>query len=787
MPADGGVSSGGVAQGDYRARVRTTTHGVVHIDADDWGSLGYAQAWACARGHLGTILDQVVKVRGERAAHWGPGRDGALVAADLGYRMLDLVGRAPGLRDAQPPELRELVTGYTAGLNRAVAEVTAGEWRLPDWCRDASWIRPIDELDLYAWLGDVALMGSGRNLVQLIGRAEAPGPDGPHPPSPIEALGAPSLASNGWAVGGDATASGHGMVLYNPHFPWGGEARFWECHLRIPGELDVYGVALLGTPGVQMGFNRHVAWTHTFSAGHRFTVYRLDLHPDDPTVYRWGDEHRAMRSAEHTVEVLDADPVTRTLWSTHHGPVLNVPLLGWGEQVGFSYRDANLDNVGVLQQFTGMGRARSLSEFRSVFHTVGALPWVNTLATDASGDVWYTDASATPRLSAAAQERFRLRLDTDPVAALMFEFRIAMLDGSDPDDDWLDHPDARAPGLEPPSALPELTRRDSVVNANDSHWLTHPDEPLEGYPVLCGLERTGRSLRTRQNLVQADDLVARGDVVLQDLVDAVYDGPSGSAALLLDEVVDRLRSAPPYEVEGHAVDPVAVADVLEAWDQRVTLDSRGAALWREFVDAFPPVETRRAGALFAEPFDATDPVATPRGLAGGSAASPSADPILQAVGHAVRVLAEAGVAPDAPLGDVQWASRGSARVPVPGGGEGEGVLNVLGPIGALPASSLEPVPAPPPRVAGRDRTGLGRGGYQVTYGTSFLAAVEVTPTGPVGIGVLAYGQSGDESSPHHVDGTRAYAGGHLRPLRFDDADIDADPELRVQELRGPRP
>ncbi|MFZ4433097.1 MAG: penicillin acylase family protein, partial [Microthrixaceae bacterium] len=81
-----GTSDGLVDDGGYEARIRFTTHGVAHIDAADWGSLGFGQGWACSRDHLGTILDQIVKVRGERAAHWGPGRDGALVAADLGYR-----------------------------------------------------------------------------------------------------------------------------------------------------------------------------------------------------------------------------------------------------------------------------------------------------------------------------------------------------------------------------------------------------------------------------------------------------------------------------------------------------------------------------------------------------------------------------------------------------------------------------------------------------------------------------------------------------------------------------
>ena len=770
-------------EGRFEAEIRLTTHGVAHVRAGDWGGLGFGQGWACARDHLPAIADQILKVRGERARFWGAGRHDGLLAGDLGYRVLGLRDRAGALRDAQPPHIRDLVAGYTAGVNRAVTDALEDpEGRLPEWCRGAAWIRPINELDLYAYLGDVALLASGRNLVQLIGRAEPPGPDGPVPPAPIEALAPPTAASNGWALGGDVTASGGGMVLANPHFPWYGEARFWECHLTIPGVYDVYGVSLLGTPGVQMGFNRHLAWTHTFSCGHRFTLYRLDLDPDDPTSYRYGDEIRAMAPETHAVEVLaDGGPrtVERTLWRTHHGPMLNLPLLGWSREVGFTYRDANLDNTSVIEQFLRMGMADGIDTFREVFHTVKGLPWVNTLAADSSGRAFYTDASATPRLTDGARARFRERIRDDFVAALLFENRIALLDGSDPDDEWQDHPEARSPGLEPPGELPELERRDVLVNANDSPWLTHPAQPLTGYPVLCGLEATPRTLRTRQNLRVASALAARGSVTVEDLLDAVYDGRSLSAELLRDELVARLLTTDPYVVEGHPVDPQRVAEVLASWDGAVTLGSRGAALWREFMAGFAPAAWKDAGPLFAVGFDPADPLGTPRGLAGPTGGDPSADPVLAAVGHAVRVLDAAGIPLDAALGDVQWADRGGRRVPVPGGGEGEGVLNVLAPSGALPPASLEPMPTPPVAVPGREVTGLGRGGYQVTYGASFLMAVEVTPEGPRGVGLLAYGQSGDPRSPHHADGTEAFAARAVRPLRFTDDDIAADPHLEV--------
>jgi acyl-homoserine-lactone acylase len=459
--------------------------------------------------------------------------------------------------------------------------------------------------------------------------------------------------------------------------------------------------------------------------------------------------------------------------------MLNLPLLGWSREVGFTYRDANLDNTSVIEQFLRMGMADGIDTFREVFHTVKGLPWVNTLAADSSGRAFYTDASATPRLTDGARARFRERIRDDFVAALLFENRIALLDGSDPDDEWQDHPEARSPGLEPPGELPELERRDVLVNANDSPWLIHPAEPLTGYPVLCGLEATPRTLRTRQNLRVASALAARGSVTVEDLLDAVYDGRSLSAELLRDELVARLRTADPYVVEGHPVDPQRVAEVLASWDGAVTLGSRGAALWREFMAGFAPAAWKDAGPLFAVGFDPADPLGTPRGLAGPTGGDPSADPVLAAVGHAVRVLDAAGIPLDAALGDIQWADRGGRRVPVPGGGEGEGVLNVLAPSGALPPASLEPMPTPPVAVPGREVTGLGRGGYQVTYGASFLMAVEVTPEGPRGVGLLAYGQSGDPRSPHHADGTEAFAARAVRPLRFTDDDIAADPHLEV--------
>ncbi|MFH7422825.1 penicillin acylase family protein, partial [Pseudomonas syringae pv. tagetis] len=76
-----------------------------------------------------------------------------------------------------------------------------------------------------------------------------------------------------------------GMLLANPHFPWGGGMRLYQMHLTIPGRLDVMGAALPGLPLINIGFNRHLDWTHTVATSKHFTLPRLQLDPKDSTRY----------------------------------------------------------------------------------------------------------------------------------------------------------------------------------------------------------------------------------------------------------------------------------------------------------------------------------------------------------------------------------------------------------------------------------------------------------------------------------------------------------------------
>jgi acyl-homoserine-lactone acylase len=237
------------------------------------------------------------------------------------------------------------------------------------------------------------------------------------------------------------------------------------------------------------------------------------------------------------------------------------------------------------------------------------------------------------------------------------------------------------------------------------------------------------------------------------------------------------------EVAGRSVDLGPAADALESWDHTFDREATGAVLWRETMAGLSEEALRLPGVLWAEPFDPDHPTAGPRGLADAPASGP--DPVLDAVARAVVTLGLAGVSPDAPLGEVQWARRGGRRTGVHGGQERDGAANILGPIGLLPSYSLEPAAALADPVPGRTEvTGIRTGGYEVTYGTAWLMVAELTPDGPRARGVLPYGQTGDLSSPAAAEQVEAYAAKELRPMLFDEADIVADPAYRSTVVRG---
>lgn len=767
-------------QNQYEATIRRTSYGIPHITAKDYGSLGFGDGYAAAQDHLCSIADAMVLARGERAKFFGPGEKDIHLNSDISMKALRVAELAARDFEQAPADQRERFTGYAAGYNTYLAEVGAAS--VTGWCRGAAWVRPITAQDIFAR----ARLVTAGPYAPGIATATPPTAGSAVPESEMPEPDAVGL-SNGWAIGKARSETDGGLLLANPHYPWVGTNRFWEKHLTIPGRLDIYGVSLLGGPGVAIGFNRHIAWTHTVSAGVRFTAYALKLVPGSPTTYLYDGQPRRMTTRDVHVDVRQPDgtvkDVSRTVYFSHYGPVVNLPALPWTTARAISIRDANTDNNEGFQTYDALARATNLEDVKRA-HALGGMAFVNTIVATADGRAFYIDAASAPHLSDAARKWWTTQVEIDgDVKTAYTQRRVMLLDGSDSAFEWVRDPRARDPGVVPSVLAPQLERPDYVFNANDSYWISHARTPLTGFSPAHGREGTPLSLRTRMNVQLLDDASAGGPsgpdgrFSIEEVWAAVFSNRAMSAELLRRPLVERCRATGAVTLNDVIVPLADACRVLSSWDGRFDLESRGAILWREFITQIRPVDMPR---VFATPFNAADPIGTPRDLA---PTSDGADITLAALGRAVQVLGRAGLALDTPVGQVQFAQRGGRRIPVHGGlGDEEGIANFVR--YAPNTTTLEPEPPIGPIVQGSRY--LTRDGYPVNVGSSFVMVVGFTNDGPRGRAVLTYGQSGDAQSPHFSDQTELFSRKGWREILFTDKQIAADKALQTRVVIGPR-
>ncbi|MFT5681559.1 MAG: acyl-homoserine-lactone acylase [Myxococcota bacterium] len=763
-----------VVVGPYDADIQWTSYGIPHITAEGYGSLGYGMGYAFARDHACVLADQIVMVRSERSRYFGE----EWLDMDFGWLALDVRVQAEAGWPTLDPDIQAAIIGYAAGYSRFIDTET------PDArCAGGEWVKPIDHIDLLSYYLALGLYGSGAVFVEELGGGTPPDSTadsrgGEQPPAPgldvLRPLVEKELGSNGWAIGSERSESGGGMLLSNTHFPAEGERKWHESHLTIPGELDIYGASLMGVAIINVGFNADIAWTHTVSNAPRFNGALLQLEEGAPTRYLYDGAYEDMTSRSFSVEVAQADgtteAVSRTLYSSRWGPVMNAPVLGWNELYALALVDANANNLAMLDAWFSMSRAQNMADFQAAHRDLGGIPWVHTLATDTAGTAFYVDSSTVPRWSDAAESRYPDWLVEQPLAALFDDNGAKVIDGSDPLFVWESDPDADAwrPDVVPWADMPRQERTDFVFNANDNHWLSNPDAPLEGYPLLYGDERTPRTPRTRMNARYLSEPGSGGEdgrFSLAELQAAALGGRGILADDLRAEVVSACEGVETVELDDTVVDITVACAALASWDGTVSPDQVGAAVWRELLGSgeYTFDDLKDAGLLFSTPFDPNDPVDTPRDL------SPDG-PLLEAMAQAVVNLDAAGFSPDVSLEDIQFTRKDGRDIPILGGQDYEGVVAIATYSGGN-ATLLETEPR---ATVLNDTSDLTADGYQINYGNSFVMTVDMGGDSPTCEAIMTYSQSDDPDSPHFDDQTLLYRDGLLRPCLFTAEDVAAD-------------
>jgi acyl-homoserine-lactone acylase len=768
VTASCGSSMNGSAK--YNVEITRTEFGVPHIKASDYGSLGYGEAYASAQDHVCNMALALISAKGEMSEYLGSGHQGENIHSDLVIRALDMSKKGSQALSNQPSNIKNWIEGYAGGYNRYLRE-SSGDFN--SWCDHADWVRsatPEDFMTQY-----VALVQTITRMAGAVVAAQPPDEIATIEVSPsqilaaVDAIRLDGMGSNAWAFGTKSTANGRGSLLANPHYPWYGPNRFWEKHLTIPGELNVYGSNLIGTAGVGVGFNEAVGWTHTVSDSKRVVLYRLTLKPDDPTQYLYEGSWRSLRNQQVTTQVKTAEGMetkTTTVWFSHHGPIIEMPGLDWTSSEAYAARDANAENVDVMSQWLAMGKSRSMAEFIEAHKKYNAMPWVNTISTSAEGRAVYLDNTNVGALSGEAISAWRDRIEaSSQLKNLYLTEGLVILDGSTNRDEWINHPETPIPGTTPFEQRPLIESEFYVFNANDSYWLSDPKKPTTGYSPLYGATETPRSVRTRMNIHLLEGLDGfnfsgeDGLFSVSEIQAALMDNSGLTAHLLKDELVERCKQSPIVYISDISVELLPACTILSEWDNRYNADSKGAVLFREWLTRYSYWSTMHTGELFSANFDRENPITTPAGLAENQRA-------LITLAEAVTLLIDNGIPLDIPLGELQKAHRAGKSFPVHGGNRYEGIANLQ----VTKSHIASPVFSGSNERVGDSET-LSSSGYNIAHGSSFIMTLNYTENGPDAKAILSYSQSGSPDSQYFSDQTELYRDKVWRDIYFKPSDI----------------
>ncbi|RMF52254.1 MAG: penicillin acylase family protein [Bacteroidetes bacterium] len=206
------------------------------------------------------------------------------------------------------------------------------------------------------------------------------------------------IGSNNWAVSGRKTASGYPLLANDPHLALNLPSIWLEMHLVGPS-VNVYGVSLLGAPGIIIGYNEAVAWGVTNVGPDAMDFYRLRYADSLQTTFYYNGERLALHPRVETLWVRTPwdghKVVLDTVWYTPWGPVvhrsrdrISRPLEGKARQVpidcALRWISYEPSNEGLC--FYLLNRARGLADYEAALQHFGS-PAQNFVYADTAGHI----------------------------------------------------------------------------------------------------------------------------------------------------------------------------------------------------------------------------------------------------------------------------------------------------------------------------------------------------------------------------------------------------------------
>lgn len=497
--------------------------GIPHIygttDADAVFGLLYAQAeddfTRIERNYIWAI-GRLAEVEGEKALY-----------SDLRARLFMTMEQAKLAYQNAPASLKALCEAFADGLNYYLA--THPEVKPALLTRFEPW------MPMFFSEGSI---GGDIEQISVKGVEAFYGHRANSPSAPDLAMAEPS-GSNGFAISGKLTKSGHAMLLINPH------TSFYfrpEVHVVSEQGLNAYGAVTWGQFFVYQGFNQKNGWMHTSTHVDFMDEYfETIIEREQELYYRYEGDELKVDTATVTLKYRDGDSLkSRSFptFHTHHGPVTHMENGKWVTT------RINWDPVNALQQSFTRSKTADLKEFRQMMD-IRTNSSNNTVYADADGNIAYYHGNFVPK--------------RDP----SFDYS-KPVNGTTAKTDWhgIHTVDETISILNPKNGW--------IQNANSTPFTAAGEfsPKAEDYPTYMAPDS-----ENYRGIHAVQVLTGQSDFTLDKLIEVAYDPYLPGFKTLISGLInayDESRNPPRRLAEA--------INTLRQWDYRVSVDSTAMSL-----------------------------------------------------------------------------------------------------------------------------------------------------------------------------------------------------------------
>jgi len=357
-----------------------------------------------------------------------------------------------------------------------------------------------------------------------------------------------SIGSNNWVVSGNLTETGNAMLANDPHLDLQFPGINWQVHMKTD-EFNVIGCCIPGGPVVYTGHNDYFAYGVT---NFMTDVNDMYYYVSNATHY-WYVDHWEPFTVTYETILNITTPVTITVVSTRHGPMITTPMPPPFDKMAFRWNGREA-GYGEILGFTKMMRAKNLTEWReSLTHMVVIIQ--NYVYADKEGNIAWSPSGAIPV--------------RDPSGGLMGvpTFGVVPSNGSAGQNEWLGWipratSPAPVPGYPYPVSLPysENPKQGFIATANNQP--IDPSYPGYPWPVWIGPAYTFDAGYRGQRITELIDLnspLTLAPISIDDMI-----------AIQADSLSIPARNFVPYILGVMASDPNATIQqalgILAAWN-----------------------------------------------------------------------------------------------------------------------------------------------------------------------------------------------------------------------------